>query len=141
DAVNADIVIIASAGNRGGDQSSDKVLDFPARNPDVISAGSTDQNDVRWTTPDQDGSQIGDSDIVLDVVAPGPSSPIWTTQSGAVNNYTSAFGKTSAAAAEVSGLAALIRSINPGLTWTQVRTILRNTADKSCRNGRCQFHG
>lgn len=40
------------------------------------------------------------------------------------------FGGTSAAAPFVTGVAALIRSANPALTWTEVRDILRWTADK-----------
>ncbi len=47
-----------------------------------------------------------------------------------MNGLYGTLGKTSAAAPHVSGLAGLIRSINPNLTRGQVRIILRATADK-----------
>ena len=45
-----------------------------------------------------------------------------------VGNYTSRFGGTSAACPEVSGVAALMLSINPNLTEAQATNILRTTA-------------
>ena len=43
-------------------------------------------------------------------------------------NYTNRFGGTSAACPQISGVAALMLSVNPNLTETQVRTILQQTA-------------
>lgn len=43
-------------------------------------------------------------------------------------NYMANFGGTSAACPQVSGVAALMLSVRPDLTETQVRTILQNTA-------------
>jgi subtilisin family serine protease len=43
-------------------------------------------------------------------------------------NYTTRFGGTSAACPQVSGVAALMLSLNPNLTEAEVRTILQNTA-------------
>lgn len=51
------------------------------------------------------------------------------TAGGASLDYGS-FGQTSCACPEVSGTAALMLSINPNLTWIEVRQILRNTANK-----------
>lgn len=45
-------------------------------------------------------------------------------------NYTDSFGGTSSSCPGVAGTAALILSVNPGLTWLQVKEILKNTADK-----------
>ncbi|MCH7763278.1 MAG: S8 family serine peptidase [Candidatus Marinimicrobia bacterium] len=45
-------------------------------------------------------------------------------------NYYSSFSGTSSAAPIVSGLAALILSINANLSWSEVRSIIRNTADE-----------
>ena len=43
-------------------------------------------------------------------------------------SYTDSFGGTSAAAPQVAGVAALMRSANPALTWRDVKVILANTA-------------
>lgn len=45
-------------------------------------------------------------------------------------NYTNRFGGTSASTPLVAGIAALVLSANPDLTWMEVRDILRNTATK-----------
>jgi len=46
------------------------------------------------------------------------------------NYYTDQFGGTSGAAPVVTGVVALMRSINPQLTSAQIRQILMNTADR-----------
>lgn len=47
---------------------------------------------------------------------------------GAVSNDYDDFGQTSCACPQVAGVAALMLSINPDLTWVQVRQIFRDTA-------------
>ena len=71
----------------------------------------------------------------MDLVAPSGGVPgnIRTTDRMGLNgyeagNYTNRFGGTSAACPQVSGVAALMLSINPNLTESQVRTMLRQTA-------------
>jgi subtilisin family serine protease len=57
-------------------------------------------------------------------------------------NYTEDFGGTSSACPGVAGTAALILSVNPELTWIQVREIIRDTADKiDPENGRYDKKG
>lgn len=46
------------------------------------------------------------------------------------NGYTGNFGGTSCSTALVAGVAALVLSVNPGLTAAQVKNILQETADK-----------
>ena len=46
------------------------------------------------------------------------------------NNYTNLFGGTSSATPLASGVAALLLSVDPTLTVTEVRTIMRGTANK-----------
>jgi subtilisin family serine protease len=46
------------------------------------------------------------------------------------NDYEASFGGTSHAAPAVAGVAALILSVNPGLSWVEVREILRGTAKR-----------
>ena len=50
-------------------------------------------------------------------------------------NYTKWFGGTSVAAATTSGIAALILSVNAGLTYTQVANLLTSTADDMGASG------
>ncbi len=109
------VVIVASAGNNGA--TGDPSIRFPARYSNTIAVGATDQNDNRRSY-----SAHGPE---MDVVAPDgvPS----TTMAG---GYTSQVFGTSFSAPHVAGLAALIRSVNPSLTWQQVRDILRNSVDK-----------
>jgi subtilisin family serine protease len=45
-------------------------------------------------------------------------------------NYTNDFGGTSSACPGAAGVAALVLSVHPDLTWDQVRQILKDTADK-----------
>lgn len=49
---------------------------------------------------------------------------------GPANGYTNNFGGTSSATPLTAGVAALILSANPALTWVEVRQILRDTAIK-----------
>jgi len=132
---NYDVVIVCSAGNNGGNGSSDQSIRYPARYSNTIAVGASNENDQRWTTSGYWGSAFGPE---LDIVAPGGVSTIWTTDisgSGGYDsfgdgNYTDSFGGTSASAPLVAGIAALLRSMDPSLSWTEVRDVLRNTADK-----------
>ncbi len=62
-------------------------------------------------------------------------------------NYDDSFGGTSSACPGVAGVIALMLSVNPDLTFTQVKNILRDTADKidlkngKYKNGHSKFYG
>jgi hypothetical protein len=63
-------------------------------------------------------------------------------------DYTDSFGGTSSACPGVAGTVALILSVNPGLTWTEVREIIKETSDKIDRSkgeydadGHSRFYG
>jgi len=104
-------------------------ITFPSNNPQTIAVGA-----INRTTSRASFSNYGTG---IDVVAPGVS--IRTTDrqgtlgynetAGALGDYTSLDG-TSFAAPQVAGVAALILSVNPGLTQQQVRNIIESTADK-----------
>lgn len=102
---------------------------YPATHPNVIATGASTDADVR-----ADYSQFGPQ---IDLVA--PSSGGWNalttldvlgTGGFSLNDTTSSFGGTSAAASITAGVAALVLSVNPALSAVQVRDVLRGTADK-----------
>jgi subtilisin family serine protease len=53
-----------------------------------------------------------------------------TSLGDAAGLYTNDFGGTSSACPGVAGVAALVLSANPALTWTEVRNVLRDTCQK-----------
>lgn len=98
-----------SAGNDG--------VDKPITNYDsIVSAGATDSNDAKTSW-----SNWGTG---VDVVAPGAS--ILTTTNGGGTGYVSG---TSFSAPNTAGVIALILSVNPRLTPSQVRQILFESVD------------
>ncbi len=123
----AGIVICASTGN--SDQGN---VMYPAYNPFVIACGASDKTNNRVHLASW-GSNYGDE---LSVVAPGVEIPTTDAQDwpgnirGEHGDYHLAFGGTSAAAAHVAGLAALLLSKYPYLTPAQVRTVIERTARK-----------
>ncbi len=137
-ATNLGVTIVASTGNNGGDTSNDKSIRYPAKYSNTIAVGATVEDDTRWidTNVTWQGSAIGPE---LDLMAPGGAPIIWTT--GLNSSYT-LFGGTSASAPYVAGVAGLMKSVNPNLTPSQIRTILQNTADwESHMNSNEYGHG
>ena len=95
------------------------VVSYPANsNPNIISVGAMDSLGFRPSF-----SSYGDD---LDIVAPGKGI-ISITQGG---GGTSIRDGTSGATAYVSGIAALILSVNPCLTVREVNDIIEQTAQK-----------
>ncbi len=96
-------------------------------------SGSLVQPDPNGTSCDGEfwwGSNFGNE---IDIVAPGVQ--IYTTDiSGSAGystgDYKSNFNGTSSACPNAAGVAALILSVNPNFTQTQVREILETTTDK-----------
>lgn len=106
------IVVFAS-----GNANSSKA-DYPANfDPDILVVGSTNSSDAR--------SSYSSYGSCLDVVAPGES--IFSTLP---NNGTGYMSGTSMAAPHVAGLAALILSVNPELSRTEVVNIIERTSQK-----------
>jgi type VII secretion-associated serine protease mycosin len=119
-ALSKGVVVVASAGNGGleADRSS-----YPAAYPGVISVAAVNKKGAhspfstrRWYTS---VSAPGD-----DVVIADPD-----------RTYYSGWG-TSAASAYTSGTAALVKSVNPGLSPAQVKQILQTTTRDRPRGGR-----
>lgn len=126
---NGSVVVFAS-GNTGG------CVNYPARNENVIAVGAVDNRGNLFNY-----SSRGPE---LDLVAPsGQTNYLGNVRTldrmgnnGRVaGNYENNFGGTSAACPVVSGVAALVLSLNPNLTQLEVRDILNNTATDMGVNG------
>lgn len=105
------VILVGSAGNESISQ-----INYPAAYPEVISVSALQRDALTLASFSSYGSG-------LDVCAPGAM-----TYSTLMNGAYGYFSGTSAAAPFVSGLAALVRGVNPSLNSTQVREILTSTA-------------
>lgn len=106
-------VIVVAAGN-----DATTAARYPAAIEPAIAVAAVTSRDTR--------AQFSNFGPWIDLSAPGVG--ILSTFWDGASTYRSTSG-TSAAAALVSGVAALVLSANPGLTSAQVGTILRDTAD------------
>lgn len=86
----------------------------------IISVGASDNFDFKW-----DHSNFGNN---IDVIAPGTADLLFTTARVEEGSYTSMEG-TSGAAPVVTGLSALLKSINPNLHRDDVERIIEISAD------------
>ena len=146
EAFAANCVVVASSGNESNNPSVLAPVDFPAAYPPVISVGATDENDnlafysngganLKLVAPG--GAAAGatgggfqpQADVFSAFLCPLSTAAI--NEGGFVTDTDANFGTaagTSASAPFVSGTAALILSLDPGLTYSQVAdAILNNT--------------
>jgi hypothetical protein len=121
-------VVVFASGNEHQNSNVNGVI-FPANISGVIAVGAVNNKGAVW-----DYSSRGDA---LSVVAPSGGDPgdVVTTDRMGTNgynsgNYTTTFNGTSAACPQVSGVAALVLSVNPNLTGQEVRDIIECTAQK-----------
>jgi subtilisin family serine protease len=127
-AINADIVVVAGAGNRPKDSD----VGFPAAYPGVIAVAGIDRNgehaDVSVTGPE--------------IVLAAPAVDIMTTylRDSTHSGYITGDG-TSAATAIIAGAAALVRSKYPDLSAAEVVHRLTATADDKGPPGRDHEYG
>ena len=115
-AIGHNVIIVCSSGNHNIENNNYNVL-YPANNKNVISEGAIEDNLMRASF-----SRYGSE---LSLVAPGVG-----IYSDSLDNIIVAKNGTSFAAPHVSGVAALILSVNPNLTSQQVRDIIEQTAQK-----------
>jgi len=107
------VTIICSSGNAGNSSS----VGYPSSNQYVISVGATTETD----------SKANFSNHGSNLLISAPGTNIYSLRIG--NQYGSGDG-TSYAAPIVSGVVALMYSVNPCLTNQQIENILKSTADK-----------
>jgi thermitase len=110
-AAESGAILVAGAGNNGVAGTVDKT--WPAASEMTIAVGWTDDADVR--------SPSSSNGNALDLVAPGVD--VMTVSAGASGAPTEFFG-SSAATPLVSGIVALMKSLNPALTYEQVYDLL-----------------
>ena len=114
------IVVVAAAGNEGKD-TKDRVL---ANTPGMITVGGTDKADHRAMFGTKPGDTAG-SNYGNDVDIAAPAIGIHSTMPG--EKYDS-YNGTSAAAPQVAGVAALIKTLNPQYTPDQILSDLTKSA-------------
>jgi subtilisin family serine protease len=105
------IILVAAAGNAGPNASPS----FPGAEPNVIAVTATDENDEVFGEANR-GHYIAAAAPGVDILVPAP---------GATYQVTTG---TSIAAAEASGLAALLIARAPNLPPAAVRKIMMDTA-------------
>ena len=118
DAINASpVVVVSAAGNDASD--NDNFPYYPASYPsaNIISVAATNQNDNLALFSD-----YGPTSVHL--AAPGQS--IWGYGEYGEEKY---WDGTSMSTPFVSGVAALVKSINPDLTNVQIKNIILNNVD------------
>ncbi|MBN2695335.1 S8 family serine peptidase [bacterium] len=163
-------VVVFASGNDDREFYNDEL---PAH-PNVICVGASDYRDKRSSysnygsrldvvAPSSSGGGTTDYDNIWTTDAYSDSGSDsrgynhdgWLYQDGyntgmrdisGTGKYTKFFGGTSSATPLVSGLVGLILSKNPTLTYTEVRTLIRNNADKvgetqTYSNGFSRYYG
>jgi subtilisin family serine protease len=117
-----DVLCVAATGN-----SNSSSLGYPAVSDHCTGIGASSPCDERKNLNSCDGENFWGSNFGtgIDVIAPGVQIRTLTLGGG----MTSSFNGTSAATPHAAGVCALIRSVNPTLTYTQVRDILRSSSE------------
>lgn len=121
---NLGCVVVAATGN------TNSAVHYPARYPEAIAVAATDSNDQRASF-----SNYGPE---VDVAAPGVNIRSTYWWGGSTYEWLSG---TSQASPHVAGLAALIWSVNPSLSNTEVESIIKQTADDLGAAGRDNYYG
>lgn len=114
-------------------------IGFPAKHPKVFAIGASNDKGKR--------SEYSNYGKGISFVAPSNDpgndrAGITTTDISKgkrgynlKGSYTNDFGGTSSATPLAAGIAALVLSVNPQLSWEEARDILRSTADKIDKSG------
>jgi subtilisin family serine protease len=117
-------IVIFTTGNAS---PSTPIIDYPCNlYPEILSVGATSPSG-RCVWSATSGSGYG---VELDVVAPGDGIPVLFQPINSAPEMVGNKSGTSYAAPHVSGVVALILSVNPCLTSKQVRDIIEQTCQK-----------
>ncbi len=127
-AVNQNILVVAAAGNDGTATGGENNVSYPARYEYVIAVGAINQNRQRATF-----SSTGEA---VELAAPGENI-LSTDNNGSYNRVKG----TSFATPFVSGVAALMKEIEPNLTAAQLRNKLQKESTDLGTAGRDPWYG
>ena len=123
-------VVVCAAGNNASDNDAAPYYPAGYSSPNIIAVAATDHNDTFASF-----SNFGL--ISVDLAAPGRN--IWSTSNNGDYAYKSG---TSMATPHVSGVAALVKSVNQSLTAVQIKNIILSTVDiKSSLSGKVSTGG
>ena len=127
-------VVIIAAGN------ANSLHDFPSNLDDVLSVSASNEFDEPKTPTSRDGETWWGSNFgpKIDVAAPGVHNATtdnsggrgYNPAPGPAGNYVPNFNGTSSSTPIVAGAVGLVLSANPDLTESEVREIIRSSADK-----------
>lgn len=116
---DAGVLFVAAAGNDAKNTDINPHYPSAFENPNILSVAATNKNDNLASF-----SNYGK--ISVDVAAPGTS-----IQSTTPNNTYQYMNGTSMATPHVSGLAVLLKSQNPSLSWLDIKTRILSRVDKN----------
>jgi subtilisin family serine protease len=133
-------VILFASGN------DDSSVSYPATLSAVEAVGASSPCDERKGPDSCDGEFYWGSNYgsELDIVAPGvqiPTTDISGPDGYSTGDYTMDFNGTSAACPHAAGVVALMLSANSNLTKSEVRNLLRESADDVSPDGKDEFTG
>jgi subtilisin family serine protease len=128
-------VFCCAAGNYAIENNPKTAIKFPASMTEVICVGAVSQSVTHLgsSAGDSFGSCFNRTGRLIDIVAPGLD--IVTTHpvvlSAADNPFILNFKGTSAATPHITAVVAMMLSLKPTLSATQIKNILKTTANKS----------
>lgn len=112
-----DVIFVASAGNEGMGVDGSNDL-FGQKIPNLVTVGATDENGVPASYSNY---ATGDGEITISACGKNQLDLGWNASG------------TSFSAPQVSGVVALMKSINPELTASEIKKILTETASKNIK--------
>jgi subtilisin family serine protease/endonuclease YncB( thermonuclease family) len=137
EAIAKGVIVVAAAGNDGS-----AVVSFPARFPGVLAVGAASAADPTKRAPFSNwGPEIGVVAVGQRVIGTVPSSRCRAFLACLPEGPYAMGDGTSFSAPQVSGLAALMLSVNPGLPAWRVIDTIKNSATALPPNGQLGWAG